>query len=172
MVIDQQIIPLKYGLYETDKHCEPASLASVLYGPSYLSFEYVLSKNGLIPERVFVYSSACFRKNRTKQFKNAFGIYTYRNIPVDVFPYGVQLMQDGERFWSQACPEKALCDVLYEQRPLEDHSRFSGYLFDGLRLDEEAFESLDQELMLFLASRYRKKNLRYLERLIKERRTV
>ena len=42
------------GYYETDKTTPGHYLASLIYGPSYLSFEFALSYHGLIPEAVYI----------------------------------------------------------------------------------------------------------------------
>ena len=65
------------GLYETDARADGKYLASAIYGPSYLSFDYVLSMYSLIPEAIFrTYTSATFRKGKVKHFENAFGVCT------------------------------------------------------------------------------------------------
>ncbi|MCQ2749052.1 MAG: hypothetical protein MJ246_03440 [Clostridia bacterium] len=46
------LIKLKNGLYETDPNTSGMYLASAIYGPSYISFEYALYYYDLIPERV------------------------------------------------------------------------------------------------------------------------
>ena len=78
------------GLYETDPHTPGHLLAASIYGPSYLSFEYALAHHGLIPEAVHQYTSASFDKKRAKQFETPFGVFSYRDIPEEAFPYGVQ----------------------------------------------------------------------------------
>ena len=65
------------GLYETDARADGKYLAGAIYGPSYLSFDYVLSMCSLIPEAIFrTYTSATFRKGKAKQYDNAFGVFT------------------------------------------------------------------------------------------------
>ena len=39
-------------------------LANLIYGPSYVSYEYALTYYGLIPERVFEVTSATTQKNK------------------------------------------------------------------------------------------------------------
>lgn len=46
------IFPIVRGLYETDDKTSGLLLSSVIYGPSYISFDYALSYHGLIPEKV------------------------------------------------------------------------------------------------------------------------
>ena len=74
------------GLYETNPNIPGYLLASSIYGPSYISFEYALSFYGLIPERVSTITCASFDKKKSKQYNTNFGIFTYRDIPKDAYP--------------------------------------------------------------------------------------
>ena len=47
-----ELIPLRRGLYLSDRSVEPLAYASAIYGPSYVSFESALAWCGLIPEWV------------------------------------------------------------------------------------------------------------------------
>lgn len=53
------------GIYETDRNVPGYLLAPFLKSPSYLSFEYVLSAYGLIPESCYVYTSATTKRRHT-----------------------------------------------------------------------------------------------------------
>lgn len=77
------------GIYETDKNVSGYLLSSVIYGPSYLSFEYALSYYGLIPEAVYTYTNATFEKKKVKVYITEFGTFLYRDIPSEVFPLEV-----------------------------------------------------------------------------------
>lgn len=57
-----EIIKLTKNLYETEKNIPGYLVANAIYSPSYLSFDYALSYYGLIPEAVYVYTSATFKK--------------------------------------------------------------------------------------------------------------
>lgn len=74
---NNNLIRLVKGLYETDKNIPGYYLSTYIYGPSYLSFEFALSYHNLIPERVYVYTSASFNKNKRKIYENYFGTFTY-----------------------------------------------------------------------------------------------
>ena len=64
---DEKIIQLKRGLYESDKNTPGHYLSGYIYGPSYLSFDYVLSISGLIPEGTYkTYTSATFKKTKRR----------------------------------------------------------------------------------------------------------
>lgn len=58
MVSADELVPVRRGLYETNRTIPGYLLAPCLYGPSYLSFEYALDRHGLIPEAVRSYTSA------------------------------------------------------------------------------------------------------------------
>ena len=73
MMDSGQLTPLIKGLYETDASVPGHYLAGVLYGPSYLSFEFALAWHGLIPEAVYSYTSATCGKGRMKRYDTAFG---------------------------------------------------------------------------------------------------
>lgn len=169
MVNAGELYVVKRGLYETDKSCPPAYLSGVIYGPSYLSFEYALSVYGMIPERVEVFTAATLRKNRSKKFSNTFGLYTYRDIPESAFPYGITIRTEGEYSWLIATPEKALCDLLYAKQSVDSTSDLEGLLFDSLRIEEDDFNELDRERLLFLSIRYKSQNLKCLRRYMEEK---
>ena len=64
LVKERKLIPIIRGLYETDDSVPGYLLANIIYGPSYLSFEFALSWYDLIPEAVFTITSASFSKKK------------------------------------------------------------------------------------------------------------
>ena len=60
------LIKIVNGLYETNPNTPGYLLASSIYGPSYISFEYALSYYGLIPKRVNVVTCATLNKKRKR----------------------------------------------------------------------------------------------------------
>ena len=163
-----KLFPLVKGLYETDPNADGAKLAQYIYGPSYVSFDYVLYKNGLIPEAVYkTYACATFNKKKIKTYTNHFGTFVYRDVPKDVFPMGIQVYQEGEYTFWVATSEKALCDKLYALPPVRTIKAFRTLLFVDLRLDETEFARLNQEDLLELAPLYHASNLQWLTKLIK-----
>ena len=163
-----KLFPLVKGLYETDPNADGAKLAQYIYGPSYVSFDYVLYKNGLIPEAVYkTYTCATFNKKKIKTYTNHFGTFVYRDVPKDVFPMGIQVYQEGEYTYWVATSEKALCDKLYALPPVRTIKAFRTLLFVDLRLDETEFARLNQEDLLELAPLYHATNLQWLTKLIK-----
>ena len=85
-----KLIQIKKGLYETDPNVAGYLLASEIYGPSYLSFDYALYHYGLISEKVEAYTCATLEKRKKKKFDTYFGIYTYRDVPESVYHIGIR----------------------------------------------------------------------------------
>ena len=155
------------GLYETDARADGKYLASAIYGPSYLSFDYVLSMYSLIPEAIFrTYTSATFRKGKVKQCENAFGVFTYRDVPAAVYHFGVEIREENGYSYQIATPEKALCDKLYTISPVGSVKAMRALLFDDLRVDESDFWQLNLEDIKQLAPLYKSTNHKYLTKLI------
>lgn len=165
---DEKIIQLKRGLYESDKDTHGYYLASYIYGPSYLSFDYVLSISGLIPEGIYkTYMSATFKKNKKKTYSNYFGDYLYRDIPEDVFRFGVKTVIENGYSYQIANVEKALCDKLYTLKPVNNLEGLKIMLFNDLRIDENMFRKLDFDFIMKISRKYKSTNLNLLEKLIK-----
>lgn len=150
--------PIIRGLYETNPNTE-GYLLSVLYSPSYLSFEYALSIHGLIPEAVFAYTCATTGKRRTKEYHTPFGLYLYQDVPEKVFSKGVEMKTEGDYVYWIATPEKAMCDQLYSIKPLEGKRYFEKLLFDDLRIYEEELDKMDTGFISEISGLYRSYNV-------------
>ena len=156
------------GIYEDNPNVEPYLLASSILSPSYLSFDWVLSFYGLIPEKVFSITSASFQVRKNKTFINHFGRYEFSDIPSDAFPYGVTYIEKGDYITKIAKKEKAIGDSLYKWRVVKNIKELKELLFIDKRIDEEEFSKSDFELMLKLAPLYKKSNLNLLIKLIRK----
>ena len=133
---------IKRGLYVKGSEYDLKTLANIIYGPSYISFEYALSFYGMIPERVEVVTSATFNKNKDKTYDTPVGSFIYKYINPELYFYGIdRLMENGEPFLI-ATKEKTLCDVLYKIKSFKRNSNIEDVLFENLRLDEEEFLKL------------------------------
>ena len=161
-----RLVQVARGLYETDARTDGKYFAGAIYGPSYLSFDYALSVHALIPEAVYAYTSATFRKGKTKRYENAFGTFLYRDVPAAVYPLGVEIKVVRGYSYQIASPEKALCDKLYSLSPVYSVRALKELLFDDLRIDEAAFFALQKENILQLAPLYRATNLKLLAKFI------
>lgn len=167
MVREGMLFQIRRGLYETNPETPGYLLAGSIYGPSYLSFEFALSRHGLIPENVYTFTSAAFDKKKKKNYQTFFGNYTYRDVPAEIYPLGIRYIREGDYLYQIASPEKALCDKLYICPPVKNKKELNALLFEDLRIDEEEFEKLDKDALLFLAERYRNTNLKILCKLLR-----
>ncbi len=163
LVREGELIPIIKGLYETDRNIPGHYLAQVLYGPSYLSFEFALSYYSLIPEAVYNFTSATFEKKKAKRYSTPFGMFTYRDVPGEAYPVGVQWHVENGYGFQIASPEKALCDELYIISPLTNRSELKHFLFEDLRIDLTGFSSLNRDDLLQIASCYHTRNHRLLQ---------
>lgn len=91
------------------------TIANKLVSPSYISFESALSYHGLIPEAVYVTTSACYQRDN-KKFQTPFGDFSYQHIPVKSFSLEVDYIKTEGACQLIASPIKALFDLVYAQR--------------------------------------------------------
>lgn len=163
-VRDGKLFKIINGLYETDSNTPGYLLAGSIYGPSYISFEYALSFYGLIPERVTTITCATYDKKKKKQYNTDFGFFTYRDVPLLVYPEEIILKEENGYSYQIATPEKALCDKIYTLSPLNNYSNLENMLFNDLRIDEEGFYKLDVKKIEKLSKLYHSKNIELLAR--------
>ena len=164
MIKSGEVVQVRRGLFLDAKEAVRSlkSLASVIYGPSYISFEYALAHHGLIPERVQAVTSATYHKNKNRHFHTPLGDFYYYYLPAAVFPYGVALASENGENYLMATPEKALCDTLYKTRGVTGLKAIGTLLLEDWRMEREAILSLDRADLLFLAPLYGKPLLRLL----------
>lgn len=140
------LVRLKNGLYVTstyldrldNRHAYLEYLANVLRYPSYLSLEYILSINNVIPEAVYSLTSVTIKS--TRNYDNKLGKFVYRNIKNDLF-IGYREKEFGIQKVAYASVAKALFDYLYLKRNLGDY----GYeLKKGLRINWDVVREKDR----------------------------
>lgn len=166
---DGQLYQLTRGIYETDRNAPGHCLAGAIYGPSYLSFDYALSVYGFIPEAVYAYTSATFDKKKTKDRTNVFGHFTYRDVPSEVYPFGIMLKEEDGYIYQIASPEKALCDKLYIMPPVTSQRDIEKMLFDDLRIDVSVLQKLNTDDILLIGEKYHCNNLKYLMKYLRRK---
>ena len=152
------------GLYETDPDTPGEFLAQSIYSPSYLSFEFALSRYGLIPETVYSFTSATVGKRRSKTYETSFGTFTYKDVPEKAFAYGIRYIDTDRGGYWIAGPEKALCDKVYTLHPTHSLKAMRALLFEDLRIDEDLFFETDAALIGDLSERYGSTNVRLLRK--------
>ena len=161
------LIKIVNGLYETNPNTSGYLLASSIYGPSYVSFEYALSYYGLIPERVNVITSATLNKKKKKKYNTFFGTFTYRDVPSLAYSESVILKSEDGYSYQIATKEKALCDKLYTLKPIKNYRELEIMLFSDLRIDKEEFLKLNIETIEKLSKLYHSTNVNLLVRYMK-----
>lgn len=161
------IIPLVRGLYETEKNVSRLYLPSYIYGPSYISFDTALSYYGMIPEAVYIYTSATFNKRKTKRYTNFFGTFQYRDIPKGAFPFGINTKEENGYVYYIGTREKALCDKLYIMPPVDNIRELKEMLFEDLRIEPQTISELNGEDIIFFSEKYHSKNLDLLAKFIR-----
>ena len=164
---EKKIFKIKQGLYETNLNINPFYLTNVIYGPSYISFQTALSYYDMIPERVYAITCATMNKHKSKEYRNEFGIFLYKDVPSMVYPFGIECIESNGYCYYMANKEKALCDMLYEYKPVYSIKEIEEILFEDLRINEEIFELLDMNLLIELTSLYKSTNHKYLIKYIK-----
>lgn len=160
MVEGGELTPIIKGLYETDRNTPAHLLAASIYGPSYLSFEFALAFHGLIPEAVYACTSATYGKRKLKRYKTPFGLFTYRDIPDEAYPYGVTALEENGYGFLLASPEKAVCDQLYKMPVAANQREIGRLLFEDLRIDKREFDGLNKQDMIELSDKYHSTNLK------------
>ena len=150
----QGVVP---GIYVTASEFRkrPVSmeiLANKIFGPSYVSFEYVLARSGLIPEAVQGITSATPKRNR--DFDSPLGRFSYRHLPLEIYTFGWtrETLMDGSGFLI-ATPEKALLDMLYRSGSVRSIKTLEARLFEDFRLDADTIRTLDVHRLSEYASR-------------------
>lgn len=147
---NKDIIRLKRGLYmfAGAKPSVP-EIAENLYSPCYLSLEYVLNLNNIIPEAVFTYTLVTTKPTRV--FRTPFGVFSFRKIKREAFT-GF----DADTLIAEK--EKALVDYFYlESSRLKAEHDF----WRESRLEATATE-LDFKKIFRYAGLFRSKKLIYL----------
>lgn len=131
MVDEGVLIKLKSGFYAPRYYVDMISqnqadnmryleyVANQLRTPSYLSLEYVLSKNNIVAEAVFKVTSCTTKSTRT--YETELGTFVYRNIKQELFGGYTRVLWRDKYIW-EATPEKALQDWRY-LNPGADTSR-------------------------------------------------
>ncbi len=159
MLAAGELIPLRRGLYLSDRMVEPLALASAIYGPSYVSFASALAWHGLIPERVE--EVICATLKRPARFETPVGRYRYRHVPSRVFAIGIERVEDPSLPWLLASPTKALCDSVALDASIRSQKDVRAWL-EGMRIAEVPI--LDQEQLAACAASYGRPSVRHLAR--------
>ena len=146
------LIRLKRGLYAVSpeisgKELSLGLIANHLYGPSYVSLHWALRWYGLIPERVETVTSITTR--HTREFETPLGRFTFRGVSKEYFPIGIKSQEDAGLHFLLASPEKALCDMLMNEKYVPDQSisRLQVFFEEDMRIDLEDLRQMDGSII-------------------------
>ena len=146
------LIRLKRGQYVVSpeisgKELSVGLIANHLYGPSYVSLHWALRWYGLIPERVHTVTSVTTR--HTREFKNSLGRFTFRGVSPGYFPIGIKIQEDAGLNFLLATPEKALCDMLMQEKhvPGQSISGLEVFFEEDMRMDLEDLRQMDASII-------------------------
>lgn len=162
LIKNKQLIRLKNGFYVIQERIENTNppyeqIANLLYGPSYVSLEWVLSFYGIIPERVPVVTSATLSRN--KQYITPIGTFTYSHLPSLPYSVGVEQKKAVDTIggFLIATAEKALADFVFLNCRGMNREQLLVDLLESRRMDHEALKSLNKGLLLEISSVYQSK---------------
>lgn len=164
MIKKGEIIQICRGVYAASKDDPKFPAASMIYSPSYISFQTAMAYHQMIPERVYQVMSAGFRLNQEKKFQTPFGLYSFHYIPEAVFPHALIPAEEQGHGFRLATKEKALCDTLYKIRGIKSQKGIDQLLFEDLRCEEDEIMELDWDVLHELIPLYHSTTLRSLLR--------
>ncbi len=114
----EELYPIRRGIYAKDKNYEKFELATKIFTPSYVSFETVLTRTGV----VFQYYSQIFVASYlTREIVADGQTYSYKKIK-DVILTNCTGIENKENY-SVASSERAFLDIIY---------LYKDYHFDNL----------------------------------------
>jgi len=153
------LIRIKKGLYVFGQNWARrpynlATLANMIYGPSYISLEYALQYYGMIPEHV--HEITCMTTRRGKQFQTPVARFSYFHLPKRKYAIGFNWVSFSTYHGAFiASKEKSLADLLYKKKyKWNSDQDLEDTLFDDLRLEEEAVVNLNHLEMSKIAVAY------------------
>jgi predicted transcriptional regulator of viral defense system len=166
-----EIIRVKKGMYvlgsQYEKPFSHEILANLIYGPSYISLEFALSHYGLIPDRVKTITS--INSKRNKVFKTPVGDFTYSYLPKLLYSVGLRRVQiDSKRAYIIASKEKAIIDILYRFKKLDNEDQLDEFLVSGLRIEKNELKNLHKETISEMAKLYKSNNVDIFSTLIRK----
>lgn len=129
-----------------------AQIGNLLYGPSYISFEWALSYYGMIPEGVYVVTSASATKS--KQFKTPLGTFDYISLSHSRYAVGIDQKENFAGRFLIATPEKALADLVHLKSKKLTSKDLLVDLIEGRRIDEDNLKRLNKKHLLEIAENY------------------
>lgn len=128
--------------------------ANKIYNPSYISFECALSFYGIIPEGVFMMTSATSLK--TAIFNTPNGKFQYKKIKSNLF-FGYKIINLDKYSFKIAELEKVILDMLYLNESLDSIESFESLRWNKEELKKINFEKLSNYQLLFYSNALNKR---------------
>ncbi len=165
MVDNGELIRLKNGFFVIASKIENASvpyeqIGNLLYGPSYISFEWALSQYGMIPEGVYVVTSATAL--RSKSYKTPLATFDYTYLNHSRYTIGVDQKENFAGGYLIATPEKALADLVHLKSKHLEAKDLLIDLVEGRRMDEGDLKNLNKKHLLEIAENYHSRAVKQL----------
>jgi len=146
------LLVLKKGLYVTNSFYEKTNkdsysgyIANILRFPSYISLEWVLSREGIIPESVYITTSMTTKTSRV--YTNFLGNFTYKNIKKDLFVGYREEKWEDKRFWL-ATRAKALFDFLYLKKLTNIRQDLHDFRFNWSNIAKKDLDEFEKYVSL------------------------
>lgn len=155
-----ELIRLKNGFFLIAEKIEEApvpyeQIANLMYGPSYISFEWALSFYQMIPEGVYVVTSASMTKS--KKFKTPIGTFDYAYLSHARYAVGIDQKETLAGKFLIATPEKALADLIHLKSKHLEGKDLLVDLIEARRIEEDRLKSLNKSHLIEIADYYRSK---------------
>lgn len=162
LVKSGELIRLKNGFFVIAEKIEALpipyeQIANLLYGPSYISFEWALSFYKMIPEGVYVVTSASASK--PKSFNTPIGVFDYIYLNHHRYAIGIDQKENAAGRFLIATPEKALADLIHlKSKNLEGNDLLTD-LIEARRMDENLLRNLKKKHLFEIAKNYHSKSV-------------
>jgi len=172
------IIRIKKGLYVfgevwRKKPYSREQLTNLIYGPSVISCDYVLSAVGLIPEQVKTITS--ITTGRSRSFDTPVGKFTYMQLNKERFSIGIEINKTNNGQYFTANPLKALADKIWLDKRFKPTSpkSYEPYLYDDLRIDPHILKNyLDKDFIEQLNEVYSARKINWFVNFLKREFTI
>lgn len=160
LVKSGDLIRIKNGFFLIAEKIEESpipyeQIANLLYGPSYVSFEWALAFYRMIPEGVYVVTSASVGKS--KFFNTAVGTFEYTCLSHKRYAIGIDQKENSAARFLIATPEKALADLIHMKSKNLNSKDLLVDLIEGRRIEEETLKNLNKKHLIEIADNYRSK---------------
>jgi len=162
LVKNGELIRLKNGFFLVAEKLENTvipyeEIANLLYGPSYISFEWALSYYGMIPEGVYVVTSVSATKS--KAFHTPVGTFDYTYISHKRYSIGIDQKEKGGGRFLIATPEKALADLIHFKSANLRGKDLLIDLVEARRIDVDCLKKLNIRHLLEIGNQYQSKTV-------------